>query len=776
MEKIILPNGTPGRILTPDDSVVEQAAMTANAINSALMPDNFDYTHSPSDNEMAAMEFKNPRQVNELKYIIKDILSGDQAAAKDERYSYLNFKQIKTAIEWIQNNNFDEDLQALLVSQPWKLVYKTKPPTPEEFLTNKYIGAMADNLFLPVKKNFLEFFDPIKPYRNAYLNPSIGAGKSTFTMMSLLYVACLYALMRDPWKFFSKAKTTIFAITLCAVTITKAKEIYEEPIRQLIESADFWKQCRTHSEMMEEEKHLQECDEVEYIPWKNGNQVSVFNTGNNLQWKVISSANSLLGVNILFGCMTEITFFLEAGKGWTEQKIFNFFSKLKERISNRFQNAYLARMILDSSPSTLEDPIQNYMTYDAPKLEESFIWKGARWELYPEEFPDYCDIENKGTLEQKVVKVRNNYDVAFQLYKGGNGKPPVACENPAEASQYNPADLIWCPKKQYTKNGTANFLQKAKDNPIEFMKDWAGLPAGTPDRLFYRDDWIEECFNNGLKNQYGAIVALANEEPEHLIWNQIWPRFFQKLINKYKFYYEPDLPRTVSVDLSKAKDCTGIAMSHVELDPQRIDEHTGRPLPVYVTDFTIVLVPKGGHINMDAVKYFIHDLKYLGNINLRHVSFDGWQSDAARQYLKRDGIAVDYVSVDTNNEPYYNFYDLVTHGRYNCGKNIFVKNNMKSLHEIRRVRTGSVKIDHFEGPLNYDWEDGTWESCTAGINAKDATDAIVGSLYLTSLYPSEFIATKKFYKEDNLDKSPEDIMRLTKQFTMSGKLDGGIWQ
>lgn len=775
MEKIILPNGTPGRILTPDDLVVEQAAMTANAINSALMPDNFDYTHSPSDNEMAAMEFKNPRQVNELKYIIKDILSGDQAAAKDERYSYLNFKQIKTAIEWIQNNNFDEDLQALLVSQPWKLVYKTKPPTPEEFLTNKYIGAMADNLFLPVKKNFLEFFDPIKPYRNAYLNPSIGAGKSTFTMMSLLYVACLYALMRDPWKFFSKAKTTIFAITLCAVTITKAKEIYEEPIRQLIESADFWKQCRTHSEMMEEEKHLQECDEVEYIPWKNGNQVSVFNTGNNLQWKVISSANSLLGVNILFGCMTEITFFLEAGKGWTEQKIFNFFSKLKERISNRFQNAYLARMILDSSPSTLEDPIQNYMTYDAPKLEESFIWKGARWELYPEEFPDYCDIENKGTLEQKVVKVRNNYDVAFQLYKGGNGKPPVACENPAEASQYNPADLIWCPKKQYTKNGTANFLQKAKDNPIEFMKDWAGLPAGTPDRLFYRDDWIEECFNNGLKNQYGAIVALANEEPEHLIWNQIWPRFFQKLINKYKFYYEPDLPRTVSVDLSKAKDCTGIAMSHVELDPQRIDEHTGRPLPVYVTDFTIVLVPKGGHINMDAVKYFIHDLKYLGNINLRHVSFDGWQSDAARQYLKRDGIAVDYVSVDTNNEPYYNFYDLVTHGRYNCGKNIFVKNNMKSLHEVRRVRTGSVKIDHFEGPLNYDWEDGTWESCTAGINAKDATDAIVGSLYLTSLYPSEFIATKKFYKEDNLDKSPEDIMRLTKQFTMSGKLDGGIW-
>jgi hypothetical protein len=216
-------------------------------------------------------------------------------------------------------------------------------------------------------------------------------------------------------------------------------------------------------------------------------------------------------------------------------------------------------------------------------------------------------------------------------------------------------------------------------------------------------------------------------------------------------------------------------MSHVELDPERIDMHTNRLLPVYITDFTIVLIPKGGHINMDAVKYFIHDLKYLGNINLRHVGFDGFQSDAARQYLKRDGIKVDYISVDTNNEPYYMYYDLVTHNRWFCGRNIFVKNNMKSLHEVRRLRSNSVKIDHFEGPLCYEWEDGTWESCEAGKNAKDCTDAISSNLYLISLYPNEFIATKKFYKEDNLDKSPEDIMRQTHEYTLSGALDKGIW-
>lgn len=163
MSNIIFPNGEPGKIITSLDNALPEPIICSE--------------NGPSNAEMASMGFKNPKQVNELKYIIKDILSGDPAAAKDERYSYLNFKQVKIALDWLQNNNFDEELQTLLMSEPWRLVYKTKPPTPEEFLSNKYIGAMADNLFLPVKKNFLDFFDVTKPYRNAYLNPSIGAGK-----------------------------------------------------------------------------------------------------------------------------------------------------------------------------------------------------------------------------------------------------------------------------------------------------------------------------------------------------------------------------------------------------------------------------------------------------------------------------------------------------------------------------------------------------------------------------------------------------------------------
>lgn len=756
---IILPNENNGnKIIKPGDLLfptidIEQIQQAPNI----------------SENDMGNAGFKDPRAVNDLKYIIKDILSGDPKAAKRPEYTSLGYEQMKMAIKWLEQQGLDEATLQLLLEKPYLLTFKDKPPTPEEFLTSKYIGAQAESVWWPVKKNFLQFFDPLKPYRTAVLNPSIGSGKSTFTMLALLYVACHFALMRDPWKFFGKSRTTVFIIALCAVTQGKAKEIYNEPLRQLIESASFWHWCRTHQEMLNEEKHLQESDTIEYIPWTTACD-GVFQTGNGLNWKTASGDGNIIGLNILVGAMTEINFFLEAGKGWTPDKVYRFFSKLKERISNRFQSNYYARFILDSSPSSLDDPIQNWMTYDAPENPSNYIWRGSRWNLYPEEFPSFCDVENLHTLDQKVTE-HHNYDVAFRLYKGGSGKPPIVCETESEASQFDNADLIWCPKEQVTKNGTASFLGKAKENPLDFLKDWCGEPSGTPDRLFYRDDWIEDCFNNGLKNLYGSIVALADEQPEHLIWNQIQNQFFYKVMNRYYFYYEPNVPRVVSVDQSKSRDCTCISMSHVEKDPNRIDEHTRLPMTIYVTDFTIVLVPKGGHINLDAIKFFIYDLKNLGGINLRHVSFDGWQSDPARQFLARAGINVDYVSVDKLPEPYYTYYDLVTHGRWVCGKNIFVKNNMKSLHEVRRKQTGTIKIDHFEGDLDYEWEKGNWQSnVVTGYNAKDTTDAITGNIWLMNLYSNEFIPQKFFYKDAQLERTVDNIEKKNAQLLSSMNL------
>lgn len=729
-----------------------QGAIISNPFNLDLN----DIDKKP-DEDLLKYTFKNPKAIKNLEFIIKDILSGDNSAAKREEYAYLNFTQLKAALQFLYGEGLDPKFKELLFTNPYLLAFKDKPPTTEEFLTDKYIGTMSESIWHPVRESFTTFFDPLKPYRTAALNPSIGSGKSVLTMLSLLYVACHFALMRDPWKFLSMARSTVMVFVLCAVTQSKASEIYAEPLKQLIESSTYWKYCRNHQEMLKEDRHLLEADTVEYIPWTTAAESSIFKTGNNLNWKQISSAGSLLGMNILMGAMTEITFFLEAGKGWNPEKIMQFFSKLRQRITNRFQNNYYARFILDSSPSTLEDPIQYWMSYDAVKNSENFIWKGSRWDLYPEEFPEFCNLGDPVTHNY-------NWDVAFRLFKGGNGKPPAICETETEAITYDETDLVWCPIKQVTQKGKANYLDKARENPIEFMKDIAGIPAGQADRIFYRGEWIENCFKNGLKNMYGAIVARAEDEPEHLIWDQIYPYFFNKILNRLYYYYEPSLARVISVDQSKIKDCTCIAMSHIERDPVRKDQHTGESLIVYITDFTIVLIPKGGPINLDAVKFFIMDLRRLGGLTISHVSFDGYQSEPTKQYLKRHGFTVDYISVDANNDPYYNFINLVQQGRYFCGKNIFMKNNMKSLYLSRRKGTNSTKIEHFLGDLNYDYQNGDWDTCLAGVNAKDTTDAITGNIQLINTYMADFVPSNVWDPNAQFERSYDNLLEKNSEF------------
>jgi hypothetical protein len=704
------------------------------------------------DEKLLKQTFKDPKEILNLAYILKDILEGDENAAKREEYSFLNFKQIRSALAWLQTNGMSDDLRNLILEKPYSLIFKTKPPTPAEFLGEKYIGSMSEFLWEPMKEEFIEFLDPLKPYRSGIWNTSIGSGKSTLTILVLLYIACCFALMRNPRKFFNFPNSAVFVFALCAVTAQKASEIYIEPIQQLLESASFWHQCKTHHEMITEDKKLVEENEVEYICWRPAGRSSVITSSGGLAWKQISSAGSLLGMQILAGAMTEITFFLEAGRGWNNERIMNFTSALRQRILNRFANNYYARFILDSSPSNLEDAVQDWITNDANKNPENLLWTGARWNLYPWEFHDFIDY-NK---ETKVKKEIRDYSVAFKLYKGGNGKPPIVLENVGEASLFEDQDCIWCPKTQYKAQGNTNYLNLAKENPIRFMQDFAGIPAGQADRLFYQGNWIEDCFNNNLKNIYGSITALAQDEPEHLIWNQIQPLFFHTILNRNYFYYEPNLPRVISVDQSKSKDCTCISMTHIERDPERVDEHTGQSLKVFITDFTIILVPKGGMINLDAIRFFIRDLRQLGGLNIKHVSFDGYQSEPTKQYLLRQGFTVDWVSVDKNNDPYFTFYDLVIHNRWFCGKNIFTKNNMKSLYQSRRKRTGTMKIDHFPGELVYDFS-GNWIEDSAGVNAKDATDAIVGNIELLGIYEQEFIPSKIWKKEEIYDRDYDTL-------------------
>ena len=104
--------------------------------------------------------------------IFRDVLSGDPNALLLLDDKNLDKNAIKLALDFIMNNNTisDKEKQSLLC-ESWRINYRDKPPTPEEFITPKYLGSVANHTYDRIKKVFVEFMNPEKPYRNLILYP-----------------------------------------------------------------------------------------------------------------------------------------------------------------------------------------------------------------------------------------------------------------------------------------------------------------------------------------------------------------------------------------------------------------------------------------------------------------------------------------------------------------------------------------------------------------------------------------------------------------------------
>lgn len=111
--------------------------------------------------------------------ILKDLLQKDPEALKRFDSMGLDMKAIKTALDFLSSNNsLAEKDKINLLNESWRINFKAKPPTPEEFITEKYLGPAANSTFPWIKKVFLDFMSPEKPYRNLILYPHISWGKS----------------------------------------------------------------------------------------------------------------------------------------------------------------------------------------------------------------------------------------------------------------------------------------------------------------------------------------------------------------------------------------------------------------------------------------------------------------------------------------------------------------------------------------------------------------------------------------------------------------------
>ena len=798
-----------------------------------------------------------PKTLANSQDMLKDLLQKDPDALKQFDALGLDMKAIKTAIDFLtsQDHLSDNDKTKLL-EESWRINFKAKPPTPEEFITEKYLGPAANSTFPWIKKIFKEFMDPQQAYRNLILYPHVGFGKAEplysniytsetetktfaeikpgdkvlspdgtqtevlatidwpeddiyeleledgrtfrcginhlhyvsyrqdefgepiwenvetkfilehpeiefeFTIyhnkqyhLSLsnvnyigkepsrcisvanpnglyvtdnhivthnsylstiitLYIATHLNLMRNPWKYFGLNPATQISQMLVSYSLKKSSELLLEPFLSLLEASPFFERVQRQDSMKQLEEEFKHQDTIDKLYWTTAYPTSALGFSSGSTIKIASNPGGLLGLTIVSIVYSELAFFTDAGK--SSEFIMRLYNDGKARVRSRLETSakdpvtgdkvvnYYGRTILDSSPNDLNNAIDDYIVNESHKDRTVYKVEGSRWKWRPDE---YADDFAKGDI--------------FKVFTGGRGIPPRILEDNDPLLHDDTADQ----SKIITVPGS--FRLVFTDDLPKALKDWAGIPTGSSNNLIYDYTIIENAFDNNFKNIYTTIEAPAKENPKGLIWNQVANTFFKKRGSEYEYYYKPWVPRVVSVDQSYSTDVTSISMSHVE----RYGD-TGEFM--YVVDFTIPILPtKSDNVNLEAIKEFIIDLRNKGNLRIEHVSFDKFQSETTIQNLKREGFDVEKLSVDTSMDPYLNVLSLLNRGMVSVGKNIFLKNNLKSLIIVRsKGKTGKQKIDHDNSREQVVIGSSAWKTSFLGSYGKDVSDSMCASIEL----------------------------------------------
>ena len=684
---------------------------------------------------MGKFEKISEKELLNVQSMLIDLIAGDDDVLARTDYRALTLDVIMKALQFLLDNPMlDEKQKAFLIANSWRINFRDKPPSPEEFITEKYLGRAALQTYDRVKTVFKEFMDPSKPYRNLVLYPCIGWGKSYLSTLINIYIGIHLSLMRNPYKYFGLNPASILSQLLISYSLKKSSELLLEPMLAILEASPFFEKVHTREGMIKRDQEFERQSKIDKIFWTTAVPTSAIQFSNGANFKLVSNVQNLLGLTVVTGTMTELSFFRDAGK--SDEYIMRLFNDLKSRIESRMKRNYYGRSILDSSPNTLDSPIDEYIVNQANKDPTNYIVKGSSWEW---KLDDY------------------DMSKTFKVFIGGKGQPPRIIEPDEDTSPLNPTKVLEVPME---------LKQFFIDDIYKALKDRAGIPSGSADALIYDYSKIERIFNPNLRNIYTHITANSDESPTQLIWNQVVSTFFRKKAGKLEFWYKPYLPRCISVDQSVAHDVSCIACSHVERIRDTDDQ-------MYVVDFTIPIAPQGGRINLEAIKLFIQDLRDQGNMIISHVSFDQFQSESSMQYLSSHGFEVERLSVDLTTDPYFFLLSLIDTGRIAIGRNLHVKNNLKSLKLVKpNSKTGRLKVDHedsqptiLSGSLN-------WDKSLIGFYAKDATDAIAGSIELLRRYhPIAFDIwePEKLDSSQNLVKEQQEALaKINNQFTNLG--------
>jgi len=632
--------------------------------------------------------------VNEdSQFIIKDALSADPKAI--QLVQGIDFTEMKQVLKVIfADPSLRPADRIASMENIWRLIYRVKPPSIQDFLTPEWLGPTAGDLYPHVIQNLCEFGDCKSTKRHLILATSIGTGKSfTATIWALFVLVNLWCMIQ-PKRFYGLAQATSIVYALISFTMDKAQQLLLQPFLQIMISSPKFMRVKQEQYLVKKQ-----TDFPEQIAWTTSGRMGVLQFFNDLHVILTSQPQGILGLSMIGATMSELSFFVD--QGYSPEHIWRVYQDAKQRVGNRFVGyPYLTGTVMDSSPNDMElSPIDNYIfTGQCNEDPKNYVVTGPQWE--------FSAVGDRYKIWKKTGET-------FPVFRG-SGKAPPRILTTADYNTVPEHEVFHVP---------IDIEIAFKENVTKAVKDFCGWPAGSQERLLRDEKTINSIFSSKLRNVYSYLYCDSRDSHERLLWNQVKDIFFVRHgVNEYEFWRSPNERRYLHIDLSESGDLTGIGMCHPEINRDGS--------LVVVVDFSLALSYRtDGRINLQAIPTFIEDLRAFGGLRIDGVSFDQYASPQMIQYLKDANFKAFKFSVDSSMAPYLLLFSLINTGRVRVGRNIFLKNNLKSLQEMTRAgsKTHKKVIDHLKGKTTLE-DGGDWRNSQMGMNAKDVADGVCGAV------------------------------------------------
>ena len=408
-----------------------------------------------------------------------------------------------------------------------------------------------------------------------------------------------------------------------------------------------------------------------------------------------SSNNQIIGRCLFANFTDEANFSLTSDVEKAKKKQKTIISQVDARMKSRFlRGTYLPTLNIIASSKNSE---QSFL--------EDFIESKVR-------------NESKNTLivdePQWIVDSRKDSPIRFW----------VAVGNKFLANEVLPIDANDDLVAEYRAKGynmihvPIGYRENFVENLDGALQDIAGIATASSLKYISGMKW-NECINEQIQNPFTKEILEVGDNKEDT--TQYYDFFdLSKVPSELK-----RKPLYVHLDMSISGDKTGIAGTWITQKVASDSDTDQSKTLFYRLAFSCAIkAPKGAQISFNKNKQFIYWLKQQG-FNLKKVTSDTFQSAPVLQDLKANGIDCDILSVDRLTgegknkicEPYHYFKSTIYEHRIEA-----YKTNLLTEEIVGLERLSDGHIDH----------------TSAGINSKDISDAVCGSVFEASKHAEEF--------------------------------------